>query len=122
MNEIDRKKILHELLRIVRNISDRNYQLRVWIRGIGPECDDFTETVCCFFDFCESVLQKHQEYGLTVKQKEALQDFYNKFDVFEKEHDEPIFFINSPEWIQLGLEALKVLKVFNYSPEYVCRL
>ena len=122
MDELNRKGILNEILRIIRNISDRNYQLRAWIRGIGPECDDFTETYCCFFEPIDSVLEEYDKYGMTIEQKEILQEFRDKFKAFGDNNDEPIFFINSPEWIQLGLEALKVLKVFNYSPEYVCRL
>ena len=44
-----KKQILEFFLEIVEGISDKDYQGRVWIRGEGPECDDFDETVCNFF-------------------------------------------------------------------------
>lgn len=53
----DRKYILNEHLRNISHISDKEYQKRVWIRGQGPECDDFDETVNYFFGEMDSILE-----------------------------------------------------------------
>ena len=63
--EINRKQILLSLLETIEGISDKNYQNRVWIKGIGPEVDDFEETVNYFFDIGNPLLENYQEFGLT---------------------------------------------------------
>ncbi len=48
---IVRKRILKNFLDNLCCISDREYQVRVWIEGRGPECHNFDEAVCeCFAD------------------------------------------------------------------------
>ena len=36
LTQEDRKYILNEFLRNISHISDKNYQMRVWILGKGP--------------------------------------------------------------------------------------
>ena len=57
--------ILANFLETIEGISDKEYQKRVWIRGEGPEVDDFTETVCHFFDDGDPILKKYKEYSST---------------------------------------------------------
>ena len=47
--DIDREQILISVLETIKDISDKEYQRRVWIEGRGPECHDFDEAVCDFF-------------------------------------------------------------------------
>ncbi len=61
----DRKYILNQFLRNIFHISEKEYQKRVWIRGEGPECDDFDETVCHFFDDGSPIIDNYQAYGIT---------------------------------------------------------
>ena len=43
LTEEDKNYILHQHIRLISCISDKEYQIRVWIKGIGPECHDFDE-------------------------------------------------------------------------------
>ena len=53
----DKKQILESFLETVNGISNKEYQKRIWIRGEGPECDDFTETTCHFFEDSDNILE-----------------------------------------------------------------
>jgi hypothetical protein len=110
----DRRYILYEFLRTIWGISDIEYQKRVWIRGEGPECDDFDETVCYFFDICDFILNKYPEYGITEKQYELLKEFKNDFRFFEENNFLPQKFIDTHEWKEIMEKAKTVLKAFNF--------
>jgi hypothetical protein len=53
-----RRNIINQHLKNIHHISDKEYQKRVWIRGEGPECDDFDETVNYFFGEMDSILDE----------------------------------------------------------------
>lgn len=95
-------------------ISDKEYQERVWIRGEGPECDSFCETMNNFSGDVDPVLEDYQFYGLTEIQYSFLKRFRDQFDVFSDEHNEELLFIDSPEWHSITEMAKKVLKAFDY--------
>ena len=118
LTDDDRKFILNELLNNVRDISDKEYQKRVWIRGEGPECDDFDETVCFFFDDVDAILDNYKKFGIIDSQYWLLMKFRNEFDVFSRgvgRNNPPIKFIESPEWQKIMEMAKEVLKAFNYT-------
>ena len=112
--EINRKQILDSVLQTIEGISDKEYQRRVWIRGEGPECDDFTETVCHFFGDGDPLIKNYKEFGITDRQCQFLEQFRDAFEVFSDEHDFPEEFIDSPEWGKITDMAKDVLKAFNY--------
>lgn len=115
---INRKEVLKNFLRNIEGISNEEYQRRVWIRGEGPECDDFDETVCYFFDLGEPILKKYKEYGITDSQYHLLLKFRNEFDAFCRgpalKYYLPQEFIDIPEWGKIMEMAKEVLKAFNY--------
>ena len=37
----DKKGVLNRFLETISIISDKNFQKRIWIKGLGPECSDF---------------------------------------------------------------------------------
>lgn len=41
--------ILENILDEIRIIADLEYQRRVWVQGIGPECHFYDDVVCNFF-------------------------------------------------------------------------
>jgi hypothetical protein len=117
-NDVNMKnnKILISYLETISGIADREYQERVWIRGEGPECDDYTESICHFFDDGDPIISNYEGYEITkrqldslVKLREAVQDF-NSSVRFELGPD----FLYSAEWINITLMAQHVLQVFGY--------
>ena len=110
----DRRYVLDQFLNCIFGISDLEYQKRVWIRGEGPECDDFDETVCYFFDICDFILNKYPEYGIKDEQYELLKKFRDDFRFFEENNFWPPEFMDSPEWAEIMEKAKEVLKAFNF--------
>ena len=109
-----RKQILASVLETVECVSDKEYQRRVWIRGEGPEVDDFDETCCFFFDNGDPLLENYKEFGLTESQYLVLKNFRDEFDVFVDDHYRSQGFIDTPEWDRIVNLAKDVLKVFDY--------
>ena len=113
--ELDRDYILKEFLRLISHISDKEFQMRVWIKGIGPECIDFDETCDHFFIGGVDVIKNYKDYGITEHQEKLLTSLEKIFDAFLDDHlEEPIEFINTQEWQRVVDEAKKVLEAFNY--------
>ena len=109
-------KILYGFLETIASIADRAYQERVWVRGEGPECDDYTESICHFFDDGDPVIANHRDYGindhqlrLLTKLRESVQ-YFNSTIRFDLGPD----FLNSSEWIRITLMARDVLRAFHY--------
>lgn len=110
----DRQYILKEFLRNISHIADKEYQKRVWILGKGPECDDFDETCCRFFDIGDPMLHNYQEYKISDIQYAVLMNFHREFQLFADEHYGPEEFIDTPEWARIMEMAKEVLQAFNY--------
>ena len=94
LNDADRKYILNEFLKNISHISDEEYQKRIWIRGEGPECDDFDETVCHFFDDGKPILKNYKDYHITENQYNLLIKLYKEFDDFSANNHWPPEFIS----------------------------
>ena len=105
---------LISFLKIIEGISSKEYQKRVWIEGSGPECDDFDETVNCFFDNGRPILENFKHYDITEDQYSILNFFFNMFEAFSDEHDWPAEFIDTPEWTKITEMAKEVLKAFHW--------
>ena len=116
----DNKEFVMGLLGTIKDISDKEYQRRVWIRAEGWEVDDFDETVCCFFEDAEVVLEEPREYGLTESQCQILKNFSDQFEKFSDNNHQPEEFIDTPQWQEIMSLAEGVLKVFNYKADSVC--
>lgn len=112
--EINRKQILEGFLEEISDISDKEYQRRVWIRGEGPECDDFDEAVCRYSSSADAIFEQYQEYGISDIQLHVLKKFHEEFKKFWVDNDLPQLFIDTPEWTKIILMAKKVLEAFNY--------
>ena len=112
--EEDKRYILNQHLRNVSHISDKEYQERVWLRGEGPEVDDFGETVCYFFDAGDPILKQYKAYHITEDQYYLLTQFRDVFEEFADENDFPEEFIDTPEWQKIMDMAQEVLVAFKY--------
>jgi len=109
----EKKQILKSFLETIDGISDKNYQRRVWIKGEGPEVDDFDETVCHFSQECDGIIEKYKDFGLTEDQCQLLKKFREQFKAFYYENDLPEEFIDTPEWAQIIDLSKDVLKAFR---------
>ena len=116
LSDESKSDILNFVLKLAYNISNKNYQKRVWIRGEGPECDDFSETVNHFFNECGPLLDKYNDFGLTDNQYNILKTLYNEFDDY-LDLPRSCDFIDTPEWENVMQKAKDVLKAFNYKTE-----
>ncbi len=111
---MNRKQIMETFIRIMKHISDKEYQTRIWIKGEGPEVDDFDETVCNFFQEGDGIIEKHEEFGLTENQYQILRQFRDQFKAFSGQNDLPEEFIDTPEWKSVMEMAKKVVKAFDF--------
>ena len=116
-NEIKINSLLG-LLEVVKGISDLNYQIRVWIQGVGPECDDFDETVNNFVDFEECIKERYKEYEMTVKQRDIYIKFRDLFREFADDNDFVLDF-DAEKWQIIMDLAKEVLKAFDDHPYVV---
>lgn len=112
--KINRKQILESVLDTIKGISDKGYQKRVWIKGEGPEVDDFEETCCNFFDDGDPIIANYKDFEISEHQYHLLKQFRNEFRIFSDENNWPEKFINTPEWEKIVNMAKEVLKAFNH--------
>ena len=114
----NKKQILRSVLNVIYGISDIDYQKRVWVRGEGPEAEDYDESCCNFFQDGEGVLSHYKDFDLSEKQRQDLKKFRDEFKYFddniEINYSVPAEFIDTPEWAKIMESAKKVLKAFNY--------
>lgn len=116
--EIDRKQILLSVLETIEGIASKDYQIRVWILGRGPEVDDFDEICCNFFGDGDPLLDNYKDFGITENQYEILKKFRDEFAAFSHgpalNYYFPHLFIDKPEWTKVTELAAEVLDAFGY--------
>lgn len=117
MTDENRRQLLNSFLRTIDTISDIEYQERVWIRGEGPEVDDFGETVCHFFDDGDPIFEYYEAYGISKNQYKLLLKFRDAFRFFSDKNYHPFEFINTPEWEKIISMAKELLREFNYQKD-----
>ena len=111
-----KKQILNGFIDIFTRIASKEYQKRIWIRGEGPEVDDFDDTVCDFFVECDSILENYKYFGITNPQYLLLAKFRTAFDEFVN-GPKPYLtqeFIDTSEWDKITEMAQETLIAFNY--------
>ena len=120
LTEKDRKYILQEHLKVISEIASKEYQERVWLNPKMDEVDDFSETVCCFFDLNDPIIEEYKAYNITEEQYQILLQFRNFFEAFADSSDRPYLekdFIDTPEWQSVMNMAKEVLQAFTYQEE-----
>lgn len=116
LSEADRKNILRQHLDHITDLSDIEYQKRVWVKGEGPECEDFDEAVNFFYTFSNIILPHYQDYKINQQQHDVLVNFSHIFKAFAKNHYWPENFIYTDEWKKIMGMAKELLVAFNYKP------
>lgn len=116
LNDEAKRDILDCVLNAIGSIADKEYQKRVWIRGEGPECDDFDETRCIIFNEGDSIVENYKNFDITEKQRHVLKTLRDALDGFENNprHYLPQEFVDTPEWTIITELAQNTLKIFNY--------
>ena len=113
------KRMLMHFLETIQDISDKEYQRKAWIFGIPPGTD-FDETVCCFFDMGDPVLNHYTNLDITESQYQILKQFRDQFEAFADADDRPYLpeeFIDTPEWDEITKMAKEVLQAFHYGSD-----
>jgi hypothetical protein len=124
MIDIDYDPTMENFLLKTFAISSKDFQRRVWIQGIGPECDDFDENVIVFFQYSEWLLQEPDKYRLNSNQVKLIKRLVEKYAAFCDKSDldldyyMPERFIDFPEWTEITEIAKKVIDSFNYKYDY----
>lgn len=115
MGEVE-DKILDNIIDELSIIADLDYQHRVWVQGIGPECHFYDDVICNFFGPANDIISDYKRYKITEKQYNYLRFFYGVFENFTDSHlGEPFEFIETPEWQHVVDEAKKLLTAFKYT-------
>lgn len=112
---MNKNKIIKGFLEIIQSISDLTYQNRIWIKGEGPECDSFDETIEFFFHFGNIIKDEIDTFDLSKSQVKLFNAIYQIFDRFTDYHEDPREFIDSKEWKKIVKLSQKVLKAFPNS-------
>ena len=117
-----KKTWLNTVLCRIQGVSDKAYQKRVWINGIGPECDDFDETSEYILGDARDILKEYPLFGITNQQYHLLKKFRDEYEAFCDLPDLiyyiPERFIDTPEWTRLTELAKEVIKAFDYHYEF----
>ena len=103
---------------VVKPMMDREYQVRVWAKGEGPECDSLDETFEDFGYYIGILDEEYEEHGLSLEEYLFLKNLEKEFDNFffnsNFENDEDA--IESLEWAKIrkiASEAFVSLKRFE---------
>lgn len=103
----------------IKEISDENFQQKIWVNALGPEVSSYTEIMCMLYDdfkFDEFIQNKkelaipEELFNLLVK----LNDMINQYQ--EKDSDKEI--INDPKWHEIVLLAKDIIKIYPLILKY----
>lgn len=106
--------LLNDFIDIFTRISSKDYQIRIWINGKGPQVNDFNDTVNNLFLECDFILENYKDFGIIDNQYHMLKNFQDKFRAFSDKNSLPTEFIDTPEWEEIVEMAKEILKTFNY--------
>jgi hypothetical protein len=117
---IERKKMLSNIYGVLKNLSDKEYQERVWLRGEGPEVSSYEELINTLFDdfYFDELLEDNNPYNISQALFDKLINLRLKLNNYnDKDSDgnikEVIQILNDSEWIKiqkLSSEVLPLLK------------
>ncbi|MFZ4673931.1 MAG: hypothetical protein ACOYL1_06285 [Chlamydiia bacterium] len=105
-------------LNIIYEISDRDYQERIWIRGGPSLCFNPDMFICDFFQSYRSIAENPLIFEIKETQLQTLKTFAENFDSFI---NGPVYvdcfpeeFVDTPEWKKIMDEAKSILIAFNH--------
>lgn len=116
MNELSaqqKKQVIKSLVEVVQAFADKDYQQRIWIRGEGPEVDDFDDAICDFCPTADAIIEEHKDFKLSREQLESLKKLNTEVSIFADENNLPELFIDTPDWDKIVNLAKELIKVFK---------
>jgi hypothetical protein len=97
----------------VQHFSDSDFQIRVWIKGLGPEVSSPDEAYSMLFDSFEAE-EFCREVSLPEKLRSDLKAFLEHLDSFSsQELQDAAHLIQDPRWKTVRLAASTVLQELN---------
>jgi hypothetical protein len=114
---MDQDEWLQNILSVVQNFADAEYQERVWIRGEGPEVDSLVEAYCGIFDdydlegFIFHCVQNSWLSGDQLNCLRLLRDALNEFRFDDQQPDK--IAIGDPAWTIVRELAASTLEKFT---------
>lgn len=111
-----------EALENIQCLASKSFQERVWLKGIGPEVDDYNEAILMYYSSIPKIeaeaLERlktafsEEEIQVIMKFHGVLNDFIKKngWDLTHKE------LMENQEWINVREEAKKICDYFKVEP------
>jgi len=115
---IGKEDWLNAIEEFLEELSDEEFQRRVWVRGEGPEVSSHTEFMCGLFDdysFDSFLDESWSEFGFSQNLHDQLQKIRTQLNQYLEQHPllEDAAIVDDPSWreiSQMGAIALKRLK------------
>lgn len=115
--------VLNFLRDVVETLADVDYQKRVWVKGEGPECDSFDETINDFFYYYESIVKRKEIREIKENEIQLIKKLKNEIDTFDTDipwdgTDEGV--LSNPGWprvVNAAEELSKQLRRFKKFPK-----
>ena len=114
---IDKNEWLDRIEEFLEEISDVEFQERVWVRGEGPEVSSYSDLMCGLFDdfsFDAFLDESWGQFDLSETLHEELlriRSQLNQFDPGNPMNSEKI--VNDPMWGQIRRDCLIILNHFR---------
>ena len=119
---MDRKTWLERILGTIRDLSDADYQQRVWVCGRGPEADSTPKTICRLlddYDLAGFLARSGKQRWLSDDQLAALRSLKAGMDDYLARDDDQVddaVRIASPGWHEVRERAQRTLAAFARTP------
>lgn len=115
-----RETYMGDLIDLIKDFSDLNYQQRAWVENSIPDIlDSWEESLCLFFDSCAIdyfLKENDPRYGITPTQMEALWQFRNIMRDYSDntpQYMDPRKVLADPDWHAVTACASETLKAFE---------
>lgn len=96
---------------IIKEISDKEFQERVWIKGLGPEVSSYTETMSRLYDDFKFDFFLESNLGFSVLLRNQLKDLNTKLNNYvDKDSDKEI--LEDQNWLEITECAKKIVSMF----------
>lgn len=111
---MDNLKWIQNIYSFIKEISDKDFQEKIWVKGLGPEVSSYAELRCSLYDDFnfELFLESHLKLNLPFNLYNDLLSLNSKLINYkEKGSDKEI--IEDVKWLEIVECAKKVTLLFD---------